>query len=808
MIRRSTACALLALTASVPTLAQQAGLSVSVVSRDGSIPQPGLVVRLENPDIGYREEARSDARGQARFAALATGGRYVVRVLGADGAMLATGELPTLRNNHVQSITLGVAPGAGDAPLETVTVAAPRAVTALNQVNAEVSATLRAEELARLPLEGRDVLRALVRLPNVVPSTGFFPEAPAVSINGANGLFVNYLIDGLDNNENFLGGQKFPVPVGATRDVTVLANSFSAEFGRTANGVVNVSSRSGTNEFEGEVFLLSRPGRPPDAATPFLQRDLSGNFVGDSFGRWQGGFAVGGPIVRDRSFFFANVEYTRDRFDTVLDAPALGVREPVRGDNLALLATLRLDQQFGERWRGTLRANLGSVSIERAGGGFGGGNSTFPSAGSEQDRDSLLLAASLAYTGEAWSSQTSLLRSSFDWDYGRARQAGPQVVAREPSGLVAAVVGHPGFVFDDRERTWQLKQRFERAFGEHRLSFGADWLRAEFELLGGGNVDGNYTVDLTAAQLATLRARNPGTGLGARDILALDPRVASYAVELRPRAFGRPQNLSAAYVEDEWRISPRLTVTLGLRWDYDSLTAEGSGDGDRDNLAPRLALNFRPDERTVWRAGAGLFYDKLTYAVISDALQRNTTSAAFRAQLGELVARGLLPAGTDLGRVTFDGNLTVSPACASASACPPPAAVQALRETAIVNEARILNPDGYRSPRALQLSAGWQRQIDERWSLGVDLIHNRSRDLVRLRDLNAPASFVPDAAALTPAVVAELRALPSDAARIARASQLGLVRAQAVADASRPVALRPGGARQITVSETAGAAEY
>jgi len=116
-------------------------------------------------------------------------------------------------------------------------------VTGINTVNAEISASLPAETLKALPIEGRDVVTALVRLPNVVASTGFFPEAPVVSINGANGLFTNYLIDGLDNNENFLGGLKFPVPLGFTREVTVLANSYSVAFGRTANGVLPKSSQ-------------------------------------------------------------------------------------------------------------------------------------------------------------------------------------------------------------------------------------------------------------------------------------------------------------------------------------------------------------------------------------------------------------------------------------------------------------------------------------------------------------------------------------------------------------------------------------
>jgi outer membrane receptor protein involved in Fe transport len=789
-----------------PARAQQAGLTITVVTESGGEPVADAELTIENPAIGFRQQLRTDAAGQARVAGLSTSGDYVVRLAPGPAWGGVASQPLELRSNYARGLTLQ-APARADAT-ETVEVRAARVVSSLNVVDAEVSATLQRRELEELPIEGRDVLRALVRLPNVFPSTGFFPEAPPISINGANGLFVSYLVDGLDNNENFLGGQKFPVPVGAARDVTVLANNFSVEFGRTANGVVNVSSRAGGNEFESEFFVLSRPGRPPDSASPFLQRDLSGNFVGDSFERWQAGGSFGGPLAEDRTFFFTNVEYTHDVNQTVLDARELGVVESLEGTNEFLLGSLRLDHRFDERWSGTLRANLGRVTIERPGGSLGGGNVQFPSAGSDQDRNSLLAAATLVFAGDRWSYQGSLLHSRFDWDYGEPRQAGPQVVARGTSGLPIAIVGHPGFVFDERERTWQTRHQVEFAAGAHRLSFGADLLQADFDLAGGGNPDGNFVVDLTAAQVAALRLRGPGTSLGASDILGLNPAVASYTVELRPQSFGVPQRLYALYAEDEWHATPKLTLTAGLRWDYDSLTGEGGGGSDTDNIAPRLSLNYRPDAANVLRLGAGLFYEKLAYAVVSDALQRNTTGAAFVTQLRQLVARGQLPAGTDPARITFDGNLAVSPACTTVAACPPASAVQDLRETAIINEARVLAPEGYESPYAVQFAGGWQRQISDTWSGGIDLIYNRTRRLVRLRDLNAPAPFRPNESALTPANVAALRALPDNAARLELARRLGLVRTPAEADSTRPVAIAPGGARQVTVSETAGEATY
>lgn len=793
------------LAAPAPVMAQQAGLQITIVRADGGAPVSAAQVTIENPDVGLSRVLTTDDNGQVRVDGLTTGGRYRIAVAaGSDYEAQATDGV-VLRTDFVRGITLAV----GGAASKDLVVTGRRTVTGINTVNAEISASLPAETLRALPIEARDVVTALIRLPNVVPSTGFFPEAPVVSINGANGLFTNYLIDGLDNNENFLGGLKFPVPLGFTRDVTVLTNNYSVAFGRTANGIVNYTTPSGSNDLHGEAYTLIRPGRPIDASSPFPRRDLSGNPVGESFERYQGGGSISGALVKDKTFFVANFEYTRDINTNVIDAPVLGAVGNITGTNQFYLGSFRLDHRLTDDWSIALRGNFGDVSIDRPGGGLGGGNVGFPSAGSTQDRKSTLIALSTTYSGDVWTYEGALQFSRFRWDYGSAKNGpGPQVAIRDQTGLTVGVVGHPGYIFDDLEETWQTRQKLQRRFGDHRVSVGGDLIHSDFALLGGGNVDGNFTVELTPAQIATLRARNLGTTLGAADVLSLNPRVLDYSVELRPQSFGTGQTLGALYVEDEWQIGQKLTATLGVRWDYDSLTEQGGGGGDVDNIAPRLSLNYKPNARSAIRFGAGLFYGKIPYTVISDALQRNTTSAALLGQLGQLQARGIIPAGVSLAPLTFDGNLTVSPACATVSACPSPAAVQALRNTATINEVRILNPNGYDSPYSLQFSAGYQYQASSSFSIAVDLIYNRSYNLLRLRDLNAPAPFTPNLANLTAANIAMLRALPDNASRITRASQLGLVRTQAAADATRPVALVPGGGRQITVSETAGRSTY
>jgi hypothetical protein len=774
------------------TTAGAAIVDVSVSATNEAMRQE---VVLHNQSTGFEAAGPTNSQGRVRFTGVPAGSGYAVRV---DGVELATGI--RLRSNESRAVVVNL--------IEEITVIAKRMSVAINALDAEVGGTLNRRELQALPIEARDLSRALIRLPNVVPSTGFFPEAPPVSINGANGLFTQYLVDGFDNNENFLGGPKFPMTIGAASDATVLASSYSVEYGRTGNGVVNVTSRSGSNEWFGEAFYLVRPGSSVDASSRFAGRDLSGNTVRDGFRRDQIGISLGGPVRRDQTFFYGNLEYTQDDKNNLLASPALEISGVVPGENESLLASLKLDHRVNDNWRLSGRANHGDLTIERQGGGLDGGV-TFPSAGSVQERISTLVALSATYDSGTFTSETGVAYSRFNWDYANPLETmGPQVTVESPDGLTSAVLGHPGFAFDEREKSMQLLQRFTWLKGQHAVKFGVDAMRSDFSLAGGGNPAGNYRIRLAEAELDQIRALERGVELSIADI-PLTAEVLDYAVELRPARFGDNQDQLGVYVEDQVGVTQDLTLTAGVRWDYDSLSKAGASSADLDNLSPRLAINWRQSERLAFRAGAGLYYERIPYTILSDALQQNTTSSAFRGQLDALAARGILPAGIDPARLTFDGNLTVNPECPEGFLrCPTPGDVPDLRATAISNERRILNPEGLDSPYNMQFSAGVQWQVTDEIVGAVDILYQRGFNLLRIRDLNAPAPFAPDLSSLTPANIELLRALPSDAERRSVAETLGLVRGRAAADATRPVQPVPGGARQIVVSETRGESRY
>ncbi|EAY24500.1 TonB-dependent receptor [Microscilla marina] len=769
----------------------QVNLEVSLLRLPDLQPVKNIQVYLENPAIGYRTQSVSNAQGKVWFRGLSTLGAYQVSVPENGQYLAAKITGIDLRAQAKPSVQL-LLTRKNSKQLDEVVVSA--ATSKINTINAEVASDLQLKEIQALPIEGRDITRALYRLPNITQATGFYPEAPNISINGANSLFTNYMIDGMDNNERFLGGQKFAIPVGFTKNITVLTNNYSTEFGLTGNGIVNITSRSGSNQLSGEVFLLVRPGSVIDSPSEFAQRDLSGNQVKDGFQRYQTGFGLGGALIKNKTFYYINAEQTIDVKDNLLNSPDLNINETVRGQNRFTYLSGKIDHFWSKYWSTTLRANVGISAIERQGGGLEGGT-LFPSAASLQDRNSTLIALKNLYTGKQLTWESNVQFARFRWNYGRPQNGESPQVNILVNNLPAAVLGHPGFIFDSHEKTWQIQQKLEYSLNsQHTIKAGLELLSAQHSLFGGGNINGNYTVLPTNAELASIIAQNKGANLQIDDVPAT-VQVLSASVELRPNSFGGTQNIYSAYVEDVYSVTSRLNVILGLRYDFDNLSQTGAGKGDFNNIAPRFSFNYKLNASSSIRGGIGTFFEKILYAVYSDALQQNTRSDNYLLQLQQLQAQDLIDPSADLNQLVFDGNLTAN--VDNVGYLQAPAALQNERNNIFSNERRILSPNGWQNPYTHQISLGYQYEFDRDFLFYVDLVHNQSYNLFRLRNLNAPKPFSP--------------------------SQAKPVRTQTEADFTRPVPILTdangsyaiingqrisGIARNVVVSETAGRSTY
>jgi TonB dependent receptor/TonB-dependent Receptor Plug Domain len=768
----------------------QVDLEVSIFNYRDNTPLSKKTVLLKNEAIGYSMEKQTNEQGKIQFNGLSLSGNYTVLV--AETPEFYEGKKTdiVLSSNTNASVALPLIPKTEKQLSELVVLGS----TKINARNAEVSSELKQKEIEQLPAEGRDINRLLYRLPNVVQATGFYPEAPPVSINGTNSLYTNYLIDGMDNNERFLGGMKFNIPVGFVRNINVLTNNFSTEYGNSGSGIVNITSRSGSNERTAEAFFVTRPGASIDAPSRFILRDLAGNQVKDGFQRYQGGVGFGGALTKDKTFYYVNAEYTQDIKDNYLVSPTLGVNTTVRGKNNFAYLSGKLDHIWNEKFKSSVRANIGIVNIARQGGGLEGGTS-FPSSANYQDRNSVLIASQNTYLNGNFKSETNVQYSSFRWNYGRAaNESSPDVSVLDASEQTIAYLGHPGYLFDSHENTLQAQKKLTFYLKNHTLKTGVEVISANHSLFGGGNPNGSYTVKLTDAQVTALKAKNLGVDITANDIPS-DAKVLYYGVELRPQSFGTTQNVVSAYVEDAISVSNKLNVSLGLRYDYDDLSKGGSTKGDYNNIAPRLSFNYKLTANSSLRGGYGLIYDKVLYAIYSDALQQNTTSADYKKQLQAFVDKGILPKGTDVNLITYDGNLGATASNVSYLKGPSASTLQEQRAKAPSGERRILNPNGYQNPYTHQFSLGYQQQLSEKHLFYVDFVYNKSGNLFRLRDLNAPTFYDITANNNKP-------------------------RTQAAADLTRPLPIAADGsitingekltgiARTVVVSESAGESEY
>ncbi len=671
----------------------------------------------------------------------------------------------------------------------------------INRLDASVQSFITKKEIGLMPIEGRDITKSFYRLPNLTLATLGYNESPNVSINGSNGIYTNYTIDGMDNNERFLGNVKFNTPYGFTESVNVLTNNYSAEYGNTTSGIINVNTRSGSNDFTGEVFYLTRPGKIIDSKSSFASLDLAGNPVKDGFQRQQLGVGIGGKIVKDKTFYYLNYEQTFDIKDNLLTVPQLGINEIVRGNNSFSYASAKIDQYWSKRFHSSLRGNYGIFNIEQQGGGLTGGV-TFPSAGSTEKNRSYLVALKNDYSiGTKLKGETNFQTSYFRWNYrDNSNNGKPGTAVQAPNGVLLASLGPIDYIFDDNEYTQQFQQKFTYQAGRHALKTGIEFTYSDFSLLGAGNSNGFYTVRLTQAQTDSLKKLNLGTNLTEANIPA-NVEVREYKVDLNQSRFGTHQNVFNAYAEDNFAVSEKLNLSAGLRLTYDNLSKAGGTKGDWNNFGPRLSANYKIDENNIIRGGAARVYDKIKYSVTSDNLQFSNNSDNFKAELKELQRLGKLNPNADLERITFAGNLRAiynqgsTPSYLQGKSS---AGSQANRATQSSNNFRIKNPDGYQNPYSDQYSVGYEHKINDHMKFEADVLYSRTENLFRITNLNTASSYVPNAA--NPVV------RTTTAANLTRPVPISTVNGQFVATINGQQL--SGISRDVFMTETKGKGRY
>ena len=734
-------CAALGATIIGARVADAQATVTGTVRQTGGVPVADAAVVIE----GRSDTTRTDARGRFRLTTTADVAATVRA--SREGFSPVTTRVAATRDGSTRDVTL-VLPRVGQ--LAGVTV---RAVTLpssaalrplLDSVAATTGGSLSYGELRILPTDNRDPLALAFTVPGVAQANGFFDTAPQLTLLGSNSLYTQYYLDGFDNNEGVLGGPRIDLPLSALRRLDVRTSTYDVVLGRSSNGVINEETLGGTDAWHGEAFVYGRPGGNFDARQPVLPPNTSAGFR-----RGQFGGSLGGPLRAGLTRVFGAAEYSDESQDQPIVTGYGSATGRIERRRTKLFG--RLDQEWSTTEHTTVHAAFSNGQFIGRGAGV-----TTPEADYTQTRLGALLGVShRSDLGTDTRNTFGVQLAGYHWTYPPTQTSltTPQVtiLSGRNTDSTLAVVGASGFQYDSRELQFNLKDEFTHRAGAHALSLGVDVISGHFRLEGAGtNLAGAYAI-LDTGQIK-VRGRLPTLA----DVPANSP-VFSYAIDAAPQYVKGSQTVYGAYAQDRWDVSPSLTFTYGVRWDYDDLTSRGASKADLTNIQPRTALNWRPDAATVVRGGFGIYAGKLPYTIYSDALQFGPKGTAY---------------------VTFynaDTPLTFGR--------PPAASAQGAAAAALpAREIRAFFTDGLKSPRSYQSSLGFEHAFGRAWGVSVDGIWVNTINLPRLYDLNAVNRLIG----------------PADTANVDPTA----------GDTYRPVAPTTGGYRALTTTQTAGRSTY
>jgi outer membrane receptor protein involved in Fe transport len=675
--------AVVVLSISLSSQTFRGGLQGTITDETGAaIPQAKVTVT--NAETGLRRETTTDSAGNYVFNELPLG-RYDVTATGT-GFQAVTSRGAEVAVSVINRVDIKLGAGKTEQNVE-VTAELPLIETTGNTLGG----TIPSREITNAPINGRDFTKALTLVPGSTADPSAGNDSPGsfglFSINGNRGRANNYLLDGTDMNDGYrnlpdineggvFGTPATILPLDAVQEMGVLSN-VEAQYGRNAGGTVNIVTKSGTNNLHGTVFEYFRnsalDARNSFNAKPAPQNQFHNNQFGGSFG---------GPIIKNKTFFFVAYEGQREHVgipslavvptaDDIAAATAAngGVVNPVVAGILARNPWPTANQApdaNGNNLQASTRANNRVDSLiakidQQLGNDlftaryfFGDSDQSFPLAllggnvlpGYNTVTPTTVNVLSLSYVHVHRPNLIFEVRGGYnrfeEYFSPEDRSFDPTSIGltttTDPRDFGLPVIRVSGFApigsnaSLPRGRVDTNSQIFGNATytsGGHNWKAGYEFRRTFIN----GFFDAGYRGVLDFDSLNDFIAGNPSGGRQARG----NSRRGTF------------QNNHGLYIQDNWRLTQRLTLNYGLRWDYfgvigeerDRLSTLLPGTGlvqvgtngldklfprDLNNFGPRLsaAYDFSGNGNTVLRAGWGLYYDTYSQDFFVGQLPFNT----------------------------------------------------------------------------------------------------------------------------------------------------------------------------------------
>jgi len=756
----AAACLSAWLLAATPLTAQNVqttGQIRGLVQDDAGEPVTGASVTARNDATGFERSVESGPDGLYAIRLLPPG-TYTVQVRGV-GYQPQRAE--QIRVTIGSSTPLNVTLTAAAVQMEALVVTGDR--TQIDVAEGGVRQLVGQAQIEELPSASRDFTDFINLSGLVAPDPGE-TTGGQFSIGGQRPSQTSIRLDGADANNAFFGENRggsripFTFSIESIREFQIITNGFDVEYGRYNGGIINAVTRSGTNELEGTVHAHFRGDFL--TADPFID-DPSDPEITKDYSVQQYGGRLSGPLVRDKAFFLVSVDgqrrrepqlpLTRDRFGpggeqedpVVYDEigryfeilrDQYGIADASTGyqpfnttaDQLALLA--RVDWELSDKHRLTARYNYQNFNNDNE----WDGNFDFNYG---QSRAELLEVLSHGFVAELQSvlspSTYNVLRFQFASE-DRPRQGKdlrPTLTVNLSSGQQIRYGGtFASYNNLLEERRFALTNNFTKILGDHTLKLGGD-----------------VTLTNTLNQFQNFGSQFQGAGefrfAGLDEFEAFRP--SSY---FRPIQEGGGIPTSdfntlewALYLQDSWDVSPKLNVTAGVRYDYQSFRESptpvvdverafnyqtGFAPTDDNNISPRIMLAFDPnaDGRMVIRAGAGYFYGLVPNVVAGNVLQTERP-------LQEVICNGSIvdgdpdapPSPSNYQSWGADG-LDNPATCADAGAGGLPT--------------YTLWSEGFQYPETFKANLGFERLLTRQTRFSLDLLYSQSWNLYTVRNLN------------------------------------------------------------------------
>ena len=495
----------------------------------------------------------------------------------------------------------------------------------VNTTSSVIDGVIRDVEIENLPLNGRNFLELALLIPGNSPAPNFDPTKTntiVISSAGQLGRGGNVTVDGADDNDDVVGGQVQNISQDAVQEFQIATNRFSAQLGRSGSSVINIVTKSGSNNFHGSGSFYFRDNSLQGLPATF-NRGLGQT---PPFDREQFAFTLGGPIKKDRAWFFGSVEYRNQDGATLVGSRDLATRTIQRTFADAplndLLSTERIDwhpsdqdhlffryslQREDDVAPSTLDRPIGSVSQRQA---------------STNNTHSLLANYTRVFSARVVNS-FSFSFSTFLNDI-EPVIPGPQLTF--PSIQDGASFRVPQ---STKQRRLQFTDTISMVRGNHTLSVGGEIQR----------VDADF--DLRVFQTGRIEMIEDFPDFDRNGDGRVDDNDLLFAVTLRSGKPTEPllipnadSTYLAAFIQDDWRVHPQLTLNLGLRYELDtdvknvSRTDQlnpiilpflrGTRGRDANNFGPRFGFNYSSkDGRTSIHGGYGIYYDRITLEIQS-----------------------------------------------------------------------------------------------------------------------------------------------------------------------------------------------